>query len=161
VATTVRLTPDIVNYNCGYSLLELITRPIPRGLWPGKRYPMIEALHPIMKQGKLSQRTVATGKGKLLVGPAFTFAGYWYAVGGPLVLMLAGFLTGCFFRVIRMVYDRSPGNEGDIVLYASLVMLGFYEAAATPLVWVFGLPSSLIPLLLAIMYSRVHKQGGK
>jgi hypothetical protein len=58
------------------------------------------------------------------------------------------------FRAIRYIYDRQPGNEGDVVLYASLVPLGFGEAAGEPLMFLFTLPFTLGPLLIVLWWCR-------
>ncbi|MBM4147418.1 MAG: hypothetical protein FJ224_00010 [Lentisphaerae bacterium] len=158
VATIVKLVPDRVPYNRGYSLLEFLTRPIPRAIWPDKRYPALEAAYPILKQGRLSTTLVKTSKRPLLMGPSFTFAGHWYAAGGPALLMVAGFLTGCMLKMIAAIYERLPRHEGDTILFAHLVMIGFKEAAATPLVWVFGLNSQVIPLVIALVLCRAGEE---
>ncbi len=158
VATIVRLVPDVIDFNHGYPLLEFLTRPVPRAFWPDKRYPALEAAYPILKQGRLSSTRVMVSKRPLLMGPAFTFVGYWYAMGGPLALLLAGFLTGCLLRTITGLYERLPSREGDVILYAHLVIIGFKEAAATPLVWVFTLNTQVLPLVLALLWSRQREE---
>lgn len=148
VMTIVELVPDEVDYNHGYGLLELFTRPIPRSIWPDKLYPNLEALFPIMDLGGLSESWVATSQRYLLMGPATTFVGYWYAAGGWIAIILAGYLTGALFRLIRSIYDRDAGNHTDTILYANLLMIGFIEAAATPLTWVFTLPFVVVTILV-------------
>lgn len=82
----------------------------------------------------------------ILAGPAFTFVGHWFAVGGAVALAVAGFVTGCFFRLIRNLYHRAPASQGDKILYFFLMPIGFNEAAATPLFWVFNAGLFLLPL---------------
>ncbi len=138
VMSVVDLTPDSIDFNYGYCFLEFLTRPIPRVIWPDKLYPHYEAFTPIYHQAGLTDQVVPTSKELLLTGPAFTFVGYWYAIGGPVALCAAGFLTGCFLRLLRTIYDRSPGNQGNTLFYYVLLPIGFGEAAATPLFWVFN-----------------------
>lgn len=153
VMTVVELVPTTVDYNYGYGLLEFATRPIPRALWAEKPYPGLEAVFPIMKQGELSSTYVATSAKPLLMGPALTFVGYWYAAGGAVALAIAGFLTGCLLRMIRTIYDGAPGSESHAILYTFLLSIGFLEAASTPLAWAFTLPLILIPLVIMLRSS--------
>jgi hypothetical protein len=150
VMAVVDLVPAHVDYNYGYALLEFLTRPIPRAWWPEKHYPYYEAVTPIMQSAGLSQSWVKYGAVPVLTGPAFTFVGHWYAVGGPLILLIAGLVTGVFFRTLRTLLDRQPWSEGGIIFYSTLPMLGFLEAAATPMFWIFTYPF-LWAALLAIL----------
>ena len=154
VMTAVALVPATVPYNYGYPFLEILTRWIPRAFWPNKLYPGLEAVFPILYKGGLSDTWVKTSKRPLLMGPAFTFVGYYWALGGPLALILAGLLTGVMFRAMRTLYDRNPCSEGDTIIYANIIICGFVEAAATPLSWVYSLPFTLIPLLLLFRFCR-------
>lgn len=160
VMTTIKLVPSAIPYNYGYPLLELFTRWIPRAVWPGKIYPGLEANFPIFHQGGLSQTWVKTSRRALLMGPALTFVGYWWAVGGPIALFLGGFLTGTMLRAIRTLYNRRPGSQGDLLLYNSLFLVGFTEAAATPLVWLYSVPFTLLPLVLVFRICRVRRGTG-
>jgi hypothetical protein len=153
VMTVIELVPDEVDYNYGYPLVEMLTRPIPRALWPDKIYPGLEAAYPIMKKGQLSTTYVATSKKTLLMGPAFTFVGYWYAVGGPVALALAGMATGAFLRMLRTIHDGAPDSQGHTILFTMVIIIGFIEAAATPLSWVFTMPLFLIPLFLLLRWA--------
>lgn len=153
-AAVVELVPDVVDYNYGYTHLELFTRPIPRAIWPDKIYPMYRAYTPLFREGRLSTTVIPNAKEYMLMGPSFTFVGHWYSVGGAIALIVAAILTGAMFRGIRGIYDRQPGNEGDVVLYASLVPLGFGEAAGEPLFFLFTLPFTLGPLLLVLWLCR-------
>ncbi len=154
VMSVVDLVPQEVDFNRGACLLEFVTRPIPRAIWPDKVYPHYEAFTPIYDRARLSNTVVSTSRQLILTGPAFTFVGYWYAVGGPLVLAAAGFLTGCLFRMIRTVYERSSSNQGNKILYMFLVPIGFSEAAATPLFWIFGVGMFLIPIAIILFACR-------
>jgi hypothetical protein len=147
VITVVELVPEEVDFNYGYCLLEFVTRPIPRAIWPEKRYPHYEAFTPLYQRGGLSRCEIRTStRHFMLTGPAFTFVGHWYAVGGALALVVAGFLTGSLFRIIRTLYDRAPGNQGDQFLYFMVMPIGFGEAAATPLFWIFNLPYWIVAI---------------
>lgn len=154
VMTAVELVPEQVDYNYGYCLLEFVTRPIPRALWPMKRYPHYEAFTPIYDRGGLSEYWVPTASEPILAGPSFTFVGHWYAVGGPVVLLVAGILTGGMFRMIRTIYDRAPGSEGDVLLYYCLIPIGLSEAVTTPLFWLFTLPFVVIAVLVVLSLCR-------
>jgi hypothetical protein len=153
VMAVVALVPEEVDYNYGYALLEFATRPIPRALWAGKRYPYYEAVTPIMQSAGLSQFWVEYGAVPVLAGPAFTFVGHWYAVGGPLALLIAGLATGAFFRMLRTFLDRQPWSEGGMIFYSTLPMLGFLEAAATPMFWIFTYPFLWAALLVILQFA--------
>lgn len=157
VLTIVDLVPQQVSYNYGYGFLEFFTRPIPRAIWPDKIYPQMEAAFPILYYGNLSGYWVPTSTKPLLAGPAFTFVGYWYAVGGAIGLIIGGFFTGCLLRMIRSLFDRSPGNEADVILFSVLVIIGFKEAASTPLNWLYTLPFGLLPLIILFYLNRRYK----
>jgi hypothetical protein len=152
--TVVEVVPSRIPYNYGSGHLELFTRPIPRSLWPDKRYPFYETYTPIFKEGNLTTSTIATARENLLTGPSFSFVGHWYSVGGPLAVIVFAFLTGCFLRMLRTLYDRSATSQGDMILYASLIYLGFLEAASEPLCWLYTLPLTHIPLIGALFWCR-------
>jgi hypothetical protein len=164
VMAVVALVPEHVDYNYGYALLEFATRPIPRAWWAGKRYPYYEAVTPIMQSAGLSNFWVTYGAVPVLAGPAFTFVGHWYAVGGPLALLIAGLATGAFFRMLRTLLDRQPWSEGGMIFYSTLPMLGFLEAAATPMFWIFTYPFLWAALLVILQFagrrSRVRSDAG-
>jgi hypothetical protein len=153
----VELVPDEVPYNRGYSLLEFFTRAIPRAFWPGKIYPHYEAFTPIYEKGRLTAHVIQTSRRRILAGPAFTFIGHWYAVGGPVALILASFLTGCMLRAVLGIHLRNTSNEGSLILYGQFIMLGFAEVASTPLFFLFNLPFKLIPLLVVVHMARARR----
>jgi hypothetical protein len=152
----VELAGDRIPFNFGYGHLEVFTRPIPRRLWPyqNKPYPHLEAVQDVFRVGGLSLH-YESGVG-LLSGPALGFTGHWYLVGGPLALLVAGYLTGAMFRMIRQVYERTPFSHGDLLLYMNLFPIGFNEAAATPLYFLFSLPFQLIVVHMLFWMQRLN-----
>ncbi len=156
VMSVVELVPGKVPYNYGYGYLEIFTRWIPRSIWPDKTYPQMEAVQGVLREAGLSLSNVRDSD--ILMGPAFTFAGHWLYVGGPMGLILGGILTGVLFRTIRTIYDRGHRNEGDTFIYASLISIGFSEAASTPLAWVSTLPLALGPLVLILYLCRATSE---
>lgn len=159
VMTVVELVPQRIGYNYGYSHLELFTRVIPRAIWPEKRYPHAEAYTPILREGGLSTAVIPTAKEELLMGPSFTFVGHWYSVGGPIALVIFGFLTGVGFRAIRTIYDRAPTSQGDIIFYSSLIILGFWEVSGEPLFFLFYFPFTHGPLAILLWLSRERRRS--
>jgi hypothetical protein len=152
VMSVIRLVPETVPYNFGYGHLEVFTRPIPRSFWQKKPYPHLESIQGVLREAELSE--AEGGFSDLLAGPAFTFVGHWYYVAGGAGLLLGGLLTGVMFRAIRSFYDRDTGSHGGLIIYLNLLLIGFSEAAATPFYWIFTLPFSLAPLLIALQYCR-------
>ncbi len=112
----------------------------------------MEAVQGVLRRANLTSARVRGTS--LLMGPAFTFVGHWYYVGGPLGLILGGLLTGSLLRIIRNVYDRSSRSEGDIILLSTLIQIGFVEAAATPMSWIYTLPFTLLPLLVLFAFCK-------
>lgn len=152
----VKLVPETVPYNYGYSELEFFTRLIPRAVWPEKRYPHYEAFTPIYAKADLSTKWVPYASKPILQGPAFGFIGHWHAVGGAVALVIAGILTGALYRSIREWFTSQPG-EGTTLIYASVIMIGFFDAAATPLFWIFTMPFVLIAMLITIRLCRLGR----
>lgn len=156
VVTTIDLVPRDVPFNYGYGFLEIFTRPIPRAIWPDKRYPGVEAYQGVLRSlGNPSPATVRDTD--LIMGPAFTFVGCWYYAGGLLAVIVAGILTGMFLRLIRTIYDRDPSNESNILFYSQVAMIGASEAIS-PLGWIFWFPFAIIPLLI---FFRICRQPGQ
>ncbi len=158
VLSVIELVPDQVPYNFGYGHLELLTRPIPRSIWPDKRYPHMESVQGVLRTGNLSGSTVKTSNQDLLAGPSFTFLGHWFYVAGPLGVLFGGILTGVLLRTIRGIHDRDPGNASDMIVFTSLIAIGLGEAAATPLLFLTSLPFQLIPLVVALRVSAARSQ---
>jgi hypothetical protein len=159
VMSVVELVPDKVPYNYGYGYLELFTRWIPRAVWPDKFYPQMEAVQGVLREAQLSGANVRDTD--ILMGPAFTFVGHWYYVAGPIGLIFGGLLTGVLFQIIRTIYDRGNQSEGDILIYVSLIGIGFSEAASTPLAWLSTLPFVLGPLALILFLCRAPSEKWK
>jgi len=157
VLSVIELVPDKVPYNYGYGFLEVFTRWIPRAMWPDKFYPQMEAVQGVLREGQLSGANVRDTE--ILMGPAFTFVGHWFYVGGPIGLIFGGFFTGVLFRAIRTIYDRGNRSEGDILVYVSLIGIGFGEAASTPLAWLLTLPVALGPLVLILFLCRASPEN--
>lgn len=157
-AAVIDLVPEQVDYNYGYSQLEFFTRAIPHAWWPEKRYPQYEAFTPIYEKGGLSGWWVPNTHVPILAGPSFGYVGHWYAVGGPLMLIVAGLFTGGYFRAIRSIYDRPGRNEGDLILYMVLIPIGFGDATGVPMWWIFSLPLTLIPLLTLVYFVKRKKR---
>lgn len=157
-----KLVPNQVPFNYGYSEVEFLTRMVPRNIWPNKRYPHYEAFTPIYYMEDLSRTWVSYAATPVLMGPAFGYIGHWYAVGGPLALVVAGLFTGGFFRALRTIYDRPEKREGDLVLYALVIVpIGFGEAAATPLFWLFTLPLILFPMVVLVYLTRRREKRAR
>lgn len=160
VMNTLKYVPDEVPYHYGYNYLELATRLVPKAWWPEKRYPGMEAFQGVLKRlgggasAKIRRRD-------LIIGPAFTFVGYWYYLGGYVAVVLAAVGTGVFFRAVRRIYDRSPGSDGDLFLYSQLYLIGFGEAATTPSIWMYSLPFTLLLLIMVFMLCKVSHKSAK
>jgi hypothetical protein len=151
----VKLVPNVIPFNYGYSELEFLTRIVPRGIWPEKRYPEYEAFTPIYQMEDLSRYWIPYATTPILAGPAFGYIGHWYAVGGAIALVFAGLFTGGLFRAIRAIFNRPEKREGDLVLYMLVIIpIGFGDAASTPLFWIFTLPLILMPVLVLLYLTR-------
>jgi oligosaccharide repeat unit polymerase len=153
--------PKTIDYAYGYPLLEFASRPIPRSLWPSKRYPHYEAFTPIYQHAHLSDHWIEGVTIPILAGPAFTFVGHWFAVGGPIALMIAGILTGGLFRSIKKLYDNSEVQDGKLPVFAVLTSIGLAEAISTPLFWIFNIPLILIPILAILSFARVRIKANR
>ncbi|MBA4388070.1 MAG: hypothetical protein C0404_08825 [Verrucomicrobia bacterium] len=154
---TIKYVPDEVPYHYGYNYLELFTRLVPRAWWPEKRYPGLEAFQGVLQRlgGGAPARVRRTN---LIMGPAFTFVGYWYYLGGYVALVLAAIGTGVLFRLVRGLFDRAPGNQGDVILYSQLYLFGFGEAATTPTGWLYSLPFTMLFLLLVFRFCKAKPE---
>jgi hypothetical protein len=61
-------------------------------------------------------------------------------VGGWVALLVAGYLTGAFYRALRVWQESAPENHGTLLLYPFMIFTGFLDATGTPLFWIFNLP---------------------
>jgi len=156
---TVELVPDKVDYNYGWGFAEFVTRPIPKALWPDKIYPGLESWQGVLREGGLSTAQVADRD--LVMGPAFNFAAFWYYILGPIALIIGGLYSGVLFRTIRSYLDRDIHSESNVVIYNTLLIIGFSESAATPFNWIFDFPlSSIIPLSILLYLCRQNRNEG-
>ena len=73
VMEVIRLVPKTVPYNYGWGNLEVFTHPIPRALWPGKRWPALEAIQGVLREAQLSESY--GGLSNQLTGPLFPLPG--------------------------------------------------------------------------------------
>jgi uncharacterized membrane protein len=151
---TVSLVPQVVDYNMGYPFLELFTRWVPRSIWPEKAYPLYEAITPIFQEADLSSLWIPYASKPILAGPALTFIGHWFAMGGAIVVLIAAYLTGILFWIIDSLYFERRHGFGGGVMLMMLSVVGFSEAAATPMSWVFSVPFALIPVMIILRFSR-------
>lgn len=162
VMAVVELVPEQVPFNYGYGHLEIFTRVIPRAIWPGKRYPHLESVQGVMREGGLSQSAIETSSGaSLLGGPALTFTGHWFYVAGWLGMVLGGLITGILLRTIRSWYDQAAGNHSALIIYPFLLPIGFMEAASTPWYWVFYQPFVVLPFILVAYFCRENASRPK
>lgn len=153
----IELVPDKVSYNYGYGFLQIFTNPIPQAVWPSKIYPHLESVQGVLREGGLSMSVNAGVKNQsLLMGPAFSFTGSWFYVGGYIGLMIGGSFVGIMLRTIRKYYDFGRRNQGMIIIYPFLVVIGFIEASATPVYWIYSLPFVII-LYIVILFLCAEK----
>jgi hypothetical protein len=147
---TVELVPKKVPYNYGWGFLEFVTRIIPKSIWPNKIYPGLESWQGVLREGGLATSVVADRD--LVMGPAFTFVAFWYYILGPISMVLGGLYTGILFRTLRTILDRDLHSEGNLVIYNTMLVIGFTEAASTPFEWVFDFPVSIVLPLSFLLY---------
>lgn len=154
VMATIELVPNTYGFSYGYQMLELVTKPIPRRIWPDKRYPHFEAVTPIWDHYQISENWVEYATIPVLTGPAFSFVAYYWLIGGPVGIALGGFCVGAVFRGIRGIFDRNPGSEGDLMLYSVLLTTAFGEALSTPFLHLFYLVPQLAGVLALLWFAR-------
>lgn len=145
-----QLVPDRIPYALGYEFVQIFTQPVPRALWPGKRYPRGEAWSEVHRMAGTSGWWVDYVEKPFLAGPSPGYIASWYYNGGMLGLLIGGLLTGVFLRLLRGIYDRSKNNSGFLVTYLMLAPIGFGEATGHPFSWIYSLPLILIPLIIAL-----------
>jgi hypothetical protein len=152
----VSYVPERVPYALGYEFLQFFTHPIPRALWPGKRYPRSESWTPIHRLAGTSHHWVDYIRVPFLGGPSPGYVASWYYNGGFLGLLVGGILTGIFFRIVRSLYDRSWNNESYLVIYLIMAPIGFGEASSHPFSWLYSMPLILLPLICMFYFTRTQ-----
>lgn len=153
----VQNVPEQVPYNLGRMLLEILTRPIPRSLWPDKVYPEGEAWDHIHRIAGTAGWVNNVG---YMAGPAPSFVGKYYYMGGIVGVMFGGLWTGIFLNAAR-TYIRLYPPAAQMLLAVGCAQLGFSEMN-NPLSLVFGwLPSIGAALALIILLSRKPHQSTK
>jgi hypothetical protein len=150
----VRYVPDVIPYDHGRMILALGTRSIPRALWPGKIYPDGEAWDKIFR--RLAGRS-HINKAGFASGPASTFVGYWYYIGGWIGIIIGGVLTGWFFRAIEIYTDRQRDNPFAALLARIFCYAGFTHATA-PFDF-FHVLAPMIPIFLVTAWLCREKRG--
>jgi len=153
-AAVVDLVPDRIHYAHGIEFLQVVTQPIPRALWPGKRYPMNESWTPIYEMTGASDYWVDYVAVPFLAGPAPGFVASWYYNGGPLGLAIGGILVGILLRIVRGIYDMTGTNESYFIIYFLVGPIGFGEAVGHPFGFVYSLPLLLVPLVFMLRLIR-------
>ena len=111
--------PKRVPYDNGYMLLETITRPIPRGVWPDKIYPESEAWDKFHQVSGISDSINLAG---FRGGPSPTMVGKYFYIGGWIGLIIGGLFSGFCFRFLWEFLRRQLHLvTGVILLVASRV----------------------------------------
>lgn len=150
VAAVVSMYPKDIEYNLGTPLLELLTHGIPRAIWTEKRYPHYEAFTDVLWRSGLSSNWVTYGKTNILTGPAFTFIGHWYSMLGLVSIIIASLVTGYFYKLLDRWRYSEIGHQGRMILFLPVLSIGFSDAVATPLFWLFEMPIQLILMFIII-----------
>jgi hypothetical protein len=153
-AGVVALVPDRIPYAHGIEFLQFFTQPIPRELWPGKRYPKNESWTPIYEAIGASDYWVDYVEVPFLAGPAPGFVASWYYNAGALGLLIGGLLVGIVLRVVRGAYDLAARNESYFIIYFLVGPVGFGEAVGHPFGFVYTLPLLLVPLAMMLFLIR-------
>ena len=135
----VRNVPSRIPYDYGRMACELVTRSIPRALWPGKIYPAGEAWDKIYR--RLGGRG-HVNKAGLMSGPAPSFVGYWYYVGGWVAVIFGGLMSGFFFKMLDTYTSGQPLNAGAAFVARIFCYAGFTHATHP-----FDFVHTLIPMV--------------
>ncbi len=144
VMTIFDLSPRMIPYNYGYPLLEFATRPIPKSWWPGKRYPMMESFSDYCKYGYLTDHVLENLAVPTYAGPAFSFVGFYYSIGGWLSLLAASFVTGAVFYALRSFLERSNFSPPATLYYMLFFGNAYGQVIGTPLVFLFSIWGPLL-----------------
>ena len=144
--------PAQLDFDYGQMLLETFTRPIPRGLWPGKSYPEGEAWDRFHRVSGVSDVTNAVG---LRAGPSPTMVGKYYYIGGWVGLMVGGFFSGTLLSAIGRFLRRNSHLVTGAVFGVATAGLGAMEMIH-PLSWSVNLwlPTIAAPFVLMVWLVR-------
>ena len=149
--------PETVPYDYGRMLLELITRPIPRSVWPEKQYPEGQAWDHIHRVAGTAGWVNNAG---YLSGPAPSLVGKYYYMGGILGVILGGLWTGIYLNAIRTYIGLYP-PIAQLLLAVGCAELGFNEMN-NPLILEYSwLPTVGYGLMLVILLSRGRRRANK
>lgn len=152
--TVFEFSPELIPYNCGYPLLEFVTRPIPRSWWPGKRYPMAESFSDYCKYGHLTDHVLENLSVPVYAGPAFTFVSFYYSMGGWLFLLAASFATGIVFYALRSFLEKSNYSQPASLYYMLFFSNGYGQVIGTPLVFLFSIWGPLLGVWCICKFAR-------
>ena len=147
--------PQRVSYDYGYMLLESLTRPVPRALWPDKLYPESEAWDRFHQVSGISDSLNPAG---FRGGPSPTMVGKYFYIGGWLGLVVGGVFSGFCFRVLWEFLRRQQQVVTGVILLVASAGLGGMEMIH-PLAWSvnFWLPTVFVPFLVLVWLVRDSK----
>ena len=148
----VNYVPEKVHYDNGYMLLEILTKGIPRTLWPDKIYPEPEAWDRFFRVTNISTSENLVG---FRGGPSPTMVGKYYYIGGWIGIVLGGMLSGFCFRALWEFLRRQIRYVTGIILLVASVGLGGMEMIH-PFGWsvFFWIPTVFIPFLVFVWITR-------
>lgn len=109
-----RFIPDIVPYRLGMTHLEILLRPIPRAIWPGKP----------VGGGYMAQAGLSSADGGFTIGISPTLFGDFYSEGGVIAMILLSLLYGVILaRLVRRTVWLHPfaGTLIRAIICAALV----------------------------------------
>ena len=144
--------PARVPYDGGQMLLEVFTRPIPRGLWPNKDYPESRAWDKFHQVSGISDALNPAGYRS---GPSPTMIGKYFYIGGWLGLIVGGIFSGLCFRVLWEFLQRQMHLVTGVILAVASIGLGGMEMIH-PLAWSvnFWLPTVFAPFVVLVWLVR-------
>ncbi|MEM9022074.1 MAG: O-antigen polysaccharide polymerase Wzy [Planctomycetota bacterium] len=158
VCATIESVPSQNDFAYGYSFLGVVTKFIPRRIWPQKFYPHGEMVTPIYEEYDLTDNWIDYGAKPILAGPAFSYVAFYWLQAGPLGLALAGLIMGGVFRVIRTYYDREPGNMSHALVLVSVLPLAFNDALSTPIFGGINFWPQIVGMLVVIALAKSRAQ---
>jgi len=149
-----KVVPEMTEHDLGTLLLEYATRPVPRSIWPDKRYPEGEAWDRF-------HRIAGTSEGipnpvGLVQGPApGLVAKYYYMWSWPGII-IGGYATGVLMSFLYF-YSLRHTQLARALLVCAFVMVGFAEMN-NPLMLGYGwLPTTGVPLALVFLLCRKER----